>query len=103
MEETPPLPELHHGELDAATVRQLFADLAAHAEMMEIIPKHGRGHVEESPPVLGLEQAAAMFEGGGLRGLQLRYRYAGEVWWDTLLPGSGGGCRLVRIRHDDLA
>ena len=99
MDESAPLPELHQGELDAATVRQLFADLAAHAEMMEIIPKYGRGHVEECPPVLSLEEAAAMLEGGGLRGLQLRYRYRDQIWWDTLMPLADGRSRLIRIEH----
>lgn len=99
MEETPPLPELHQGELDVATIRQLFADLAAHAEMMEIIPKHGRGHVEECPPRLTLDEAAAMWESGALRGLQLRYRYREQIWWDTLMPLADGRSRLIRIEH----
>lgn len=102
MDESLPLPELHQGELDPATLRQLFADLRVHAEVLEIIPKFGRGYVVDAVESPSLDDALAMIEGGQLRGLQIRYRYQGEVWWDTLMPQNGSACRLVRVRHQDL-
>jgi hypothetical protein len=29
--------------------------------------------------------------------VQLRYRFEGTEWWDTLMPLGGGRVRLVRI------
>ena len=40
MSDPAPLPDLHQSELDEATLRQLFDDVRAHTELMEVIPKH---------------------------------------------------------------
>lgn len=94
------LPDLQQSVLDAATLEQLFADLAACTEIIEIIPKQvAEGYVSEHSS-LALDEAYAMLLGGQVRGLQIRYRYHESQWWDTLLPAPGGdGFRIVRIEH----
>ena len=96
----PPFPDLHQSEVDEATLRQLFDDVAHHAELIEIIPKHGPGYVEENPGQLPLGDALELILARSLRGLQLRYRYQDKTWWDTLMPLPGGLFRIVRIEHD---
>mgnify|MGYP001357911529 CR=1 FL=1 len=94
-----PLPELQQSLLDAETFDQLFRDIIACAEVAEILPKYtAEGYVPEGATLL-LEEACAMLKRGELRGLQVRYRYQGADWWDTLM-NTPAGLRLVRIRHD---
>jgi len=100
MNEPKPFPELHQSEVDEATIRQLFADVGNHAELIEIIPKYGPGYVQENPVQPTPEQALGLILSGSLRGLQLRYRYMGKTWWDTLMPLPGSLFRIVRIEHD---
>lgn len=99
-DESPPLPDLHQSEVDQATLRQLFTDVGTHAEVLEIIPKHAPGYVPENPATLQLDEAYALLISRSVRGLQLRYRHEGRVWWDTLMPLPGGLYRIVRIGHD---
>lgn len=95
-----PLPDLHQAELDEPTLRQLFQDVAAHTELMEVIPKHAAtGHVPEIAAIT-LAEGLALLLGGGVRALQLRYRHNGTLWWDTLMPTPHGTFRIVRIQHD---
>ncbi|MBX3743796.1 MAG: hypothetical protein KF833_00665 [Verrucomicrobiae bacterium] len=93
-----PLPELNQAVLDSETLGRLFRDLSQCAEIVEVIPKFAdRRMVEEGR--LTLEEARALLESGAVRGVQVRYRYQGADWWDTLMV-TGAGVRLVRIRHD---
>lgn len=93
------MPDLNQATLDWPGVEALLRDIAACAEVTEIIPKAlAQGYVTEGV-VLTLADARRMLEERAVRGLQIRYRYDGADWWDTLmvLPE---GWRLVRIRHD---
>ena len=95
----PKLPDLNQATLDWAGVVALLRDIATCTEVTEIIPKAlAQGYVTEGV-VLTLADARRMLEERAVRGLQIRYRYEGADWWDTLmvLPN---GWRLVRIRHD---
>ena len=95
-----PLPDLHQSELDEATLRQLFDDVRAHTELMEVIPKHAAtGYVPEIAAIT-LAEGLAFLLTGGVRALQLRYRHDGAVWWDTLMPTPHATFRIVRIQHD---
>lgn len=95
-----PLPDLHQAELDEATLRQLFDDVLAHTELMEVVPKHAaEGYVPEMPSIT-LQEGLDLLLNGGVRALQLRYRHDGAVWWDTLMPTPNATFRIVRIRHD---
>ncbi len=96
----PPLPELTQAVMDPALLGQYFEDLARCTEVLAILPKMA-------------PQARALAEGGwtlsdartGLleakvRGVQIRYRYDGAEWWDTLLC-QPGGVRIVRMRQEE--
>lgn len=100
MSDEPPLPDLHQSELDEATLRQLFEDVRAHTELMEVIPKYAAsGYVPEIAAIT-LAEGLDLLLSSGVRALQLRYRHAGTIWWDTLMPVSNGMFRIVRIQHD---
>jgi hypothetical protein len=95
------LPPLQQAPLDAATVDQLFADLATCTQVLAVIPRHAaRTMIVE--PSISLADAHAALRAGTLRGVQIRYRYDGREWTDTLLPTPDGGARLVRICTDDV-
>ncbi len=94
----PPLPGLNQALLDWPGVEALLRDIGACTEVTEIIPKAAaQGYVTENA-VLTLDDARRLLAERTVRGLQIRYRYDGADWWDTLmvLPE---GWRLVRIRH----
>jgi ferredoxin-type protein NapG len=89
------LPELHEGELDEAALRALFRDLGALTEVEEVRLKRAAGRRAESGAP-GLDEALAKLLSGDVRGVQVRYRYLGESWCDTVLPAPGGH-RVVRM------
>jgi hypothetical protein len=97
--DSPPLPDLHQSDIDAATLRQLITDVGTHTQILEIIPKYAPGYVAEDPAPLQLDEAYRQLISGAVRGLQLRYRHDGKTWWDTLMPLPGGLFRIVRIEH----
>jgi hypothetical protein len=95
----PAVPIVVEGLLDATAVRQLFADLATHATLLSIRQK------TNAESLSGTEERKAdeTIEGllnGSMRAVQLRYRYEGAEWTDTLLRVAGG-IRAVRCRHED--
>jgi hypothetical protein len=94
----PELPPLHQAVLDAATLAAYFADLAQCAEALQV---HARltGAERGAPPVpMSLGEACDALRGGTAKALQVRYRYQGAVWFDTLL-GSPEGVRIVRMQE----
>ena len=95
-----PLPDLHQAELDEATVRQLFADVRDHTELMEVIPKSAASAYVPEIAAITLAEGLELLLVGGVRALQLRYRHDGNVWWDTLMTTPQGSFRIVRIQHD---
>ena len=94
--EGPPVPPMWQADLDAAAVGQLFADLGAAAEVLSI---QGKGGAQKyaSPDPLALDTARDRLASGEIAGVQVRYRYDGGEWIDTLLRAAGG-FRLVRCR-----
>jgi hypothetical protein len=96
---TPELPALHTTDLDASQVEQLLEDIQACTELLEILPKYAaQGRVPDTATVT-LDHARELLSSRSVRGLQLRYRYDGAEWWDTLIL-AGDDYRIVRIRHD---
>jgi hypothetical protein len=92
-----PLPELMQGDLDDGHRDRYFADLAACAQILEVGVRRA---VREQVPAgggMGLDAARELLCRGEASGMQVRYRYVGEEWLDTLLA-RGGGWRLVRMR-----
>lgn len=94
-----PLPELNQEVLDSETLGRLFLDLDQCTEILEVIPKYVDRHIVCGEGRLTLDEARALLDSGTVRGVQVRYRYQGADWWDTLMV-TGAGVRLVRIRHD---
>jgi hypothetical protein len=102
MIDVPPLSDVL---LDDTELAQLAFDLEHAAELIDVAirPLGARRAAASGRPAPAAAPAAAL--GAALRALsertasvQLRYRYRGEEWWDTLLP-AGSGTRLVRINH----
>jgi hypothetical protein len=92
------LPPLHVAEIDPDKLRELFADVEALGERLEIVLKRTpEDHVERAPCV-SLAEAQEQLLSGTALGAQLRYSYKGADWWDTLLR-TPNGFRLVRIQH----
>lgn len=92
-------PELFQGPLEPQALDRLIADIKVCTEILEIIPKYAAtGYVDDTEKV-EIDDAVEQLKQGKLRGLQLRYRYEGDQWWDTLirLPQ---GVKLVRVKHD---
>lgn len=91
------LAELHQGVLDDATLDQYFEDLGL-AEVFDVLVK-GAPEEYAKEGSFTLDRGKELFLAGVVRGLQIRYRYRDEEWWDTLLRAPGG-VRLVRVSHD---
>lgn len=96
-EPSPPLPELTEGLLDPATLERLFADLEACAEVLEVLTKLGPQERVTGSVRPSLAEAHDLLRAGGVRGVQIRYRYQGQEWLDTLLVRPAGTL-LVRIQ-----
>ena len=98
-EEATKLPELTESVLSPDQIRELFRDIEALTQIVEIIPKHGsRDYVDDSIE-LDLATARDRLLDRTYRGLQIRYQYDGGLWWDTLIR-IPEGIRIVRIRHE---
>lgn len=94
-----PLPDLHTADLDPATFAALFDDLERDAEVLDVLVKGApTTHASEVP--VTLREAQAMLAAGVVRGVQVRYRWEGAEWRDTLLrlPTT---IRVVRMRMPD--
>lgn len=97
MSDDPPLPDLQKADLHPDTLRELFRDVAEHTELVSVTLKGvAEQYTDERPVDLG--RAEALLGAGEVRGVQIRYRFDGAQWWDTLMR-TPKGVRLVRIRH----
>jgi hypothetical protein len=95
-EAAPVLAELTGTVFDAATFAAYRADLVAHATVFDVQRKGAPGaNATDAPP--DAESALAALAAGQLVGVQVRYQFRGESWWDTLLRAPNG-IRLVRCR-----
>jgi hypothetical protein len=91
----PELPPLWQAELDDPALDQLLADLAAAAEVHSVQAKGDARALAPTDP-LTLDAAGRRLKAGEVRGVQVRYRYDGRDWTDTLLR-TPAGYRLTRI------
>jgi hypothetical protein len=92
------MPPLQVVDLDDDTLADLFADVGALGDDVEIVIKRGAGHVAPEEEI-SLCAAMQLLKGRRVHGVQLRYRYRDASFWDTLMPTSAG-VRLVRIQHE---
>jgi ferredoxin-type protein NapG len=89
------LAELHQGELDDDGLRALFRDLDSFAEIEEIRLKQA-ADLRAAPASPNLDDALTLLLAREVRGAQLRYRFGGEFWCDTVLS-TPNGHRVVRM------
>lgn len=99
------LPPLQEAVIDEATLDQLFFDIAEVAELVSVSLKGGATARAGDLSRAGsggdeLALARRALSDGTALGVQIRYRFAGSEWWDTLLR-TPSGVRLVRVRHED--
>ncbi|MGZ3419811.1 MAG: hypothetical protein ACXVEE_18195 [Polyangiales bacterium] len=92
------LPKVHEAILDDPTLDRLFFDVAHAAELLEVVTKGAaETHAgDPSAPADALAHARESLRSGAAFGVQLRYRFGGIEWWDTLMRVPEG-IRLVRI------
>ena len=94
----PPLAELAEAVLDAEGLLSLLEDIATHATHQTVFLKgapQGRAQAAQ----VDLPAAGEALTTGQARGLQVRYRWQGEEYWDTVLAHSPGRWRVVRIQR----
>lgn len=86
-----PLTRLTRADLDPETLEALFNDLSTQVEIDTVLIK---GDTTTRAAVGGLAEARKALADGA-RAIQIRYRWQGEGWFDTLMR-TAGGIRLVR-------
>lgn len=96
--EGPPIPEMREALLTEAEVRLLVADLLSHADAIRTLCKAGSRRQTPSN-VLPLEVAAEQLLSRSVPAIQIRYRFEGYEWSDTLTTTPSPGLRLIRCRH----
>ena len=90
------MPEILKAEWAGDQVLQLFKDLSAGASV-----EHVQLKTEELDGSVSLEQAESAFRVGAAKAIQIRYRFDGDVWSDTILP-EGATTTIIRTRMNHL-
>jgi hypothetical protein len=83
LENNVPLPEILQAEWAKDQVMQLFADLAAGADVQSVQLKSAT-----TSAAVPLAAAEAAFAADEAHAIQVRYSFEGEMWCDTIMPGS---------------
>ncbi len=94
-EEDAPLPELHEGWLDPDSLGRLIVDIETCTEVVEVIVKGAPDHFA-SDQEIALRQAFAMISTRTIQAMQVRYRWQGTLWLDTLM-WAPEGLKVVRL------
>lgn len=92
----PPLPTVFDAILDSELFDKLFVDFEALAELMGVVVKTGQTAL--APEAVQMHWGDAKHAVLAGAAVQLRYRFDGKEWWDTLMPHVGG-VRLVRMEQ----
>ncbi len=92
MEFEPELSELLEAEWASDQVQQLFSDLAAGAEV-----QHVQMRTASEDRQATLAEAESAFVERQAKAIQIRYRFEGELWSDTILPGDPT-TKIIRSR-----
>ncbi|MEO2091881.1 MAG: hypothetical protein ABGY75_20710 [Gemmataceae bacterium] len=93
----PPVPLMVEGTLDAAGLRQLFVYIEAAGQVIGVREKGGPAEYaagDPMPPATAMERLLA----GTARAVQIRYRYEGHEWTDTVFA-TAQGFRVIRCQH----
>jgi hypothetical protein len=91
------LPDLQRGIIELAQVDELFADIAAEARLLQVIPKWASRTVVQADKVT-LEEARELLADGRVNAIQVRYLHGQREWRDKLTR-SPEGIQIVRIEH----
>lgn len=92
------IPDVHESFLDRETYEQVLDDIAAVTEILDVIVKGApERHAREED--IGLQAARELFESGTVQAFQMRYRWDGLEWRDTVMR-TPKGVKIVRISHD---
>lgn len=83
LENNEPLPEILEAEWAKDQVLQLFADLAAGANVQHVQMKS-----LQSDATVSLANAQAAYANDEAIAIQVRYMFDGEMWCDTIMPGN---------------
>ena len=86
------LPEILQAEWSRDQVMALFADLAAGAEVVHVQLRTAAGE-----STVSLASAASAFAASEASAIQVRYRYEGEGWCDTIMPADPT-TKIIRTR-----
>jgi hypothetical protein len=100
MNDGQPLPNMQHQVLDDATVARLRDDIAQLTQLLEVKTRDS-GTLSSTDPAAAIAEAFTKLLARQTRGVQVRYRHAGQTWWDTLMP-TAAGIRLTRVCMDEL-
>lgn len=95
-DEAPPLPDVFMTVLEREQAERILDDIEHHAELLQVMRKSGARDLAEEPSA-DIALARCFLGDETQRGLQLRYRFRGEVWTDTLMRLPSGKLRLVRM------
>lgn len=95
--EGPPPPPMCDAWLNDAKLAELFDDLAGLTEIVGIQVKAGP-QVQVSDSQTSLTSARELLNTGQVRGVQIRYRYQGHEWCDTIMR-INERYRLIRCQY----
>lgn len=93
LENTVPLPEILQAEWAKDQVMQLFADLAAGADV-----RHVQLKSSTTDGTVPLAVAEAAFATDEAQAIQVLYEFDGELWCDTIMPGTPT-TKIIRNRR----
>ncbi|MFB6264067.1 MAG: hypothetical protein ABEL76_10655 [Bradymonadaceae bacterium] len=89
-------PELCQSTLGDETLAKYFDDLEQVADIREIrVKAAARARADEKPT--DLKDARRLLRSGEVRGIQLRYVWQQEAWWDTLMQ-TPEGVQITRVQ-----
>lgn len=83
LENDVPLPEILQAEWAKDQVLQLFEDLSVGADVQHVQLKS-----DSTDATVGLAAAQTAFASGTAQAIQVRYSFEGEMWCDTIMPGT---------------
>lgn len=89
-------PELRQSKVGRGGLERYFEDLREVAEVDDVRVKGGAAQYADDREV-GLERAFELLLEGEVRGVQIRYVWRDEAWWDTLIGGEEG-VELTRVQ-----
>ncbi len=89
------LPPIQSEVVDEATLDRLLAELRAKAVILSVTTRATRGQVGAVARAT-MEEARALLGEGRAVGMQLRYRFEGKHWCDTI-QSTPDGFQIVRV------